>query len=305
MYIAKFNFYTFLCFQGDSPFGKSEAYIKLEQLGEGSYATVFKGFSKWVSHERARALLNYPYFTSQPPSYPCEWFIRELYGLRCGSAAMYYYFSARVSVRTRKSYVPEVILPPVRRYIYLWVPAIQIQRSGIGTSSSSGSVSSCIMRIIWIFKCTRSEYVCIRGGGGGGKFVFYFPENSPALGWLVELLFVGAKNIRETLACTCSIIKRTRQISEWYIYELTKIWSMKERPRREKFVRGACVYLDSFGKHNFMKSLSVCTYGSLFRLLLRFGLCSSNLVINFRPTSDNTLKFFIRVNFPITIQYFK
>ncbi|CAB0042104.1 unnamed protein product [Trichogramma brassicae] len=30
---------------GDSPFGKSEAYIKLEQLGEGSYATVFKGFS--------------------------------------------------------------------------------------------------------------------------------------------------------------------------------------------------------------------------------------------------------------------
>lgn len=31
--------------QGDSPFGKSEAYIKLEQLGEGSYATVFKGFS--------------------------------------------------------------------------------------------------------------------------------------------------------------------------------------------------------------------------------------------------------------------
>lgn len=35
--------------QGDSPFGKSEAYIKLEQLGEGSYATVFKGYSKWVS----------------------------------------------------------------------------------------------------------------------------------------------------------------------------------------------------------------------------------------------------------------
>ncbi|VEN48635.1 unnamed protein product, partial [Callosobruchus maculatus] len=32
-------------FQGDSPFGKSEAYIKLEQLGEGSYATVYKGFS--------------------------------------------------------------------------------------------------------------------------------------------------------------------------------------------------------------------------------------------------------------------
>ncbi|CAG9855582.1 unnamed protein product [Phyllotreta striolata] len=32
--------------EGDSPFGKSEAYIKLEQLGEGSYATVYKGFSK-------------------------------------------------------------------------------------------------------------------------------------------------------------------------------------------------------------------------------------------------------------------
>lgn len=32
--------------QGDSPFGKSEAYIKLEQLGEGSYATVYKGYSK-------------------------------------------------------------------------------------------------------------------------------------------------------------------------------------------------------------------------------------------------------------------
>lgn len=32
--------------QGDSPFGKSDAYVKLEQLGEGSYATVFKGFSK-------------------------------------------------------------------------------------------------------------------------------------------------------------------------------------------------------------------------------------------------------------------
>ena len=35
-----------LLFQGDSPFGKLEAYIKLEQLGEGSYATVFKGYSK-------------------------------------------------------------------------------------------------------------------------------------------------------------------------------------------------------------------------------------------------------------------
>ncbi|KAJ8683663.1 hypothetical protein QAD02_019455 [Eretmocerus hayati] len=35
----------FSAFGGDSPFGRSEAYIKLEQLGEGSYATVFKGFS--------------------------------------------------------------------------------------------------------------------------------------------------------------------------------------------------------------------------------------------------------------------
>ncbi|XP_023248092.1 cyclin-dependent kinase 14 [Copidosoma floridanum] len=36
----------FSAFGGDSPFGKSEAYIKLEQLGEGSYATVFRGFSQ-------------------------------------------------------------------------------------------------------------------------------------------------------------------------------------------------------------------------------------------------------------------
>lgn len=36
----------FLRPQGDSPFGKSDAYIKLEQLGEGSYATVYKGYSK-------------------------------------------------------------------------------------------------------------------------------------------------------------------------------------------------------------------------------------------------------------------
>ncbi|XP_050074277.1 cyclin-dependent kinase 14 isoform X1 [Anopheles maculipalpis] len=35
----------FSAFGGDSPFGKSDAYIKLEQLGEGSYATVFKGYS--------------------------------------------------------------------------------------------------------------------------------------------------------------------------------------------------------------------------------------------------------------------
>lgn len=32
-------------FGGNSPFGKLETYIKLEQLGEGSYATVYKGIS--------------------------------------------------------------------------------------------------------------------------------------------------------------------------------------------------------------------------------------------------------------------
>lgn len=36
----------FFLLQGDSPYGQKEAYIKLEQLGEGSYATVFKGYSK-------------------------------------------------------------------------------------------------------------------------------------------------------------------------------------------------------------------------------------------------------------------
>lgn len=40
------NSILFFLFQGDSPYGKSEAYIKLEQLGEGSYATVYKGYSK-------------------------------------------------------------------------------------------------------------------------------------------------------------------------------------------------------------------------------------------------------------------
>ena len=32
--------------QCNSPFGKAELYQKLEQLGEGSYATVFKGISR-------------------------------------------------------------------------------------------------------------------------------------------------------------------------------------------------------------------------------------------------------------------
>lgn len=33
-------------FGGTSPFGKVENYLRLEQLGEGSYATVYRGFSK-------------------------------------------------------------------------------------------------------------------------------------------------------------------------------------------------------------------------------------------------------------------
>jgi hypothetical protein len=44
--VSHINYAFFLLLQGDSPFGKTEAYVKLEQLGEGSYATVFKGFSK-------------------------------------------------------------------------------------------------------------------------------------------------------------------------------------------------------------------------------------------------------------------
>ena len=34
--------------QFNSPFGKAEAYEKMEQLGEGSYATVYKGVSLYV-----------------------------------------------------------------------------------------------------------------------------------------------------------------------------------------------------------------------------------------------------------------
>ncbi|XP_064598110.1 cyclin-dependent kinase 14-like [Liolophura sinensis] len=37
-------------FMGSSPFGKAESYQKLEQLGEGSYATVFKGLSS-LTHQ--------------------------------------------------------------------------------------------------------------------------------------------------------------------------------------------------------------------------------------------------------------
>jgi len=36
------------CVQYNSPFGKAEAYEKQEQLGEGSYATVYKGRSLWA-----------------------------------------------------------------------------------------------------------------------------------------------------------------------------------------------------------------------------------------------------------------
>ena len=39
-------------FGGDSPYGRLDAYIKLEQLGEGSYATVFKGFSNLTKQVR-------------------------------------------------------------------------------------------------------------------------------------------------------------------------------------------------------------------------------------------------------------
>lgn len=37
--------YRYSAFRGNSPFGKTDTYIKLDQLGEGSYATVYKGIS--------------------------------------------------------------------------------------------------------------------------------------------------------------------------------------------------------------------------------------------------------------------
>ena len=49
-------------FGGDSPYGRLDAYIKLEQLGEGSYATVFKGFSnltKQVTNKRREKILGH------------------------------------------------------------------------------------------------------------------------------------------------------------------------------------------------------------------------------------------------------
>ena len=33
--------------QGNAPFGRADSYQKLEQLGEGSYATVYKGISRY------------------------------------------------------------------------------------------------------------------------------------------------------------------------------------------------------------------------------------------------------------------
>ena len=40
------NYIIFLLFlQSTSPFGRLDTYVKLEQLGEGSYATVYKGVS--------------------------------------------------------------------------------------------------------------------------------------------------------------------------------------------------------------------------------------------------------------------
>ena len=45
-------------FGGDSPYGRLDAYIKLEQLGEGSYATVFKGFSNLTKQVKTGRILN-------------------------------------------------------------------------------------------------------------------------------------------------------------------------------------------------------------------------------------------------------
>lgn len=47
-YISCFNdFLSFSLLQPTSPkFGKADSYEKLEKLGEGSYATVYKGKSK-------------------------------------------------------------------------------------------------------------------------------------------------------------------------------------------------------------------------------------------------------------------
>lgn len=41
--------YSGIPFSGNLTFGKTEAYIKLEQLGEGSYATVYKGYSNLMN----------------------------------------------------------------------------------------------------------------------------------------------------------------------------------------------------------------------------------------------------------------
>lgn len=36
------------------PFGAASSYLNLEKLGEGSYATVYKGISRWVTHNWER-----------------------------------------------------------------------------------------------------------------------------------------------------------------------------------------------------------------------------------------------------------
>lgn len=36
------------------PFGAASSYLNLEKLGEGSYATVYKGISRWVTHSWER-----------------------------------------------------------------------------------------------------------------------------------------------------------------------------------------------------------------------------------------------------------
>jgi hypothetical protein len=59
--VVHFRFYRrkskrYSAFGGNSPFGKLEAYVKLEQLGEGSYATVFKGMPTRNLHSPLREI---------------------------------------------------------------------------------------------------------------------------------------------------------------------------------------------------------------------------------------------------------
>jgi len=60
-------------FGGNSPFGKLEAYIKLEQLGEGSYATVFKGTTTTAPQNEKKCLRLIDFTTIfQPLSSPAK-----------------------------------------------------------------------------------------------------------------------------------------------------------------------------------------------------------------------------------------